>query len=83
VERHGCGRGVRYLLSSSLYAAIDQRGTYTRERGLDHETNNEPLHEHVHENETEGSPLRNLCEVLPALGQVQVQALLQGLKDEG
>jgi ATP-dependent DNA helicase RecG len=50
---------------------------------LDHETNKELLLKHIRENDVEGSPLRDLCEVLPSLARPQVQALLQELKDEG
>jgi ATP-dependent DNA helicase RecG len=83
VERHGHGRGVRYLLSRGLHAALGRRGTYTRQRGLDHETNKELLLKHIRENNAEGSPLHDLREVLPALSGPQVQALLQELRSEG
>lgn len=83
VESHGRGRGVRHLLSRSLYAAIGRRGAYTRKRGLDHETNKELLFKHVRENDADGSPLADLKQVLPSLSAKQVQALLQQLRDEG
>jgi ATP-dependent DNA helicase RecG len=83
VERHGRGRGVRYLLSRGLYAALDRRGTYTRERGLDRQTNKELLCKHIRENDAEGSPWRDLCQVLPALSRSQLQALLHELRGEG
>ena len=82
VERQGRGRGVRYLLSRGFYAALDRRGAYTRERGLDRQTNKELLCKHVRENDVEGSPLRDLCQVLPALSQSQVQVLLHELRGE-
>ncbi|MDN5870858.1 MAG: hypothetical protein L0H73_09100 [Nitrococcus sp.] len=82
VERHGRGRGVRYILSRGLYAALGHRGTYTRERGLDRETNKELLLKHVRDHEADGSPLRDLRQVLPALTASQVQRLLQELRDE-
>jgi ATP-dependent DNA helicase RecG len=83
VERIGRGRGVRYILSRGLYAALGRRGAYTRERGLDHETNKELLFTHIRDNDAEGSPLRDLCDVLPALSRTHVQALLHQLRDEG
>lgn len=83
VESHGHGRGVRHLLSRDLYAAIGKRGAYTRKRGLDHETNKELLFKHIRENNTEGSPLGDLRQVLPALSGKQVQNLLKQLRDEG
>lgn len=81
VERHGRGRGVRYILSRGLYAAMGRRGTYTRERGLDRETNKELLFKHIRENNAEGSPLSDLRQVLPALSAPQVQRLLHELRD--
>lgn len=82
VERHGRGRGVRYILSRGLYAALGQRGTYTRERGLDHETNKALLLQHISQNDAEGCPLAELRQVLPSLTAPQVQGLLQELRAE-
>lgn len=82
VERHGRGRGARYILSKGMYAALGQRGTYTRERGLDHETNKALLVKHIRENDAAGSPLHDLCQVLPALPARHVQRLLQELRAE-
>jgi len=81
VEQHGRGRGIRYLLSRGLYAAIGQRGTYTRERGLDHETNKELLLRHIRDNNADGSPLQDLRQVLPALSAPQIQRLLHELRE--
>jgi ATP-dependent DNA helicase RecG len=83
VERHGRGRGVRHILSRGLYAALGQRGAYTRERGLDHETNKALLFQHISQNDAEGCPLGELRQVLPALSGPQVQGLLQELRSEG
>ncbi|MBK7044101.1 MAG: putative DNA binding domain-containing protein [Rhodanobacteraceae bacterium] len=83
IEQYGRGRGVRYLLSRGLFAAIGRRGSYTRERGLDHETNKELLLKHIRENDADGSPLADLKQVLPALSVSQVQGLLHELRDEG
>lgn len=83
VERHGRGRGVRYILSRGMYAALGQRGAYTRERGLDHETNKALLLKHIRENDEAGSPLSEMCQVLPALPTRQVQRLLEELRNEG
>lgn len=83
VERLGRGRGTRYLLSRGLYAALGKRGAYTRERGLDRSTSKELLLKHIRENDAEGSPVRDLCDVLPALSRRQIRGLLHELKDEG
>ncbi|MCX6879808.1 MAG: hypothetical protein NTW21_39290 [Verrucomicrobia bacterium] len=83
IESQGRGRGTRYHLSRSLYAALGKRGAYTRHRGLDHETNKALLLKHLHENAETGAPLPDLCEVLPALSRASIQRLLSELKQEG
>lgn len=83
VERLGRGRSARYLLSRGLYAALGQRGVYTRERGLDHETNKALLVQHIRDNDVEGCPLADLRQVLPALSVAQVKGLLQELRSDG
>ena len=82
VEKLGRGRGVRYILSRSMYGALGRSGTYTRERGLAHETNKELLLKHIHDNDAQGSALSVLCQVLPDLPARQVQSLLQELRSE-
>ncbi len=83
IERVGRGRGVRLLLSRQFYRHIGQAGVYTRKRGLDRETNKELLLKHIQDNRKEGSQLRELVQVLPALKYVQVQKLLQELRIKG
>jgi predicted HTH transcriptional regulator len=83
VECLGRGRGVRYLLSRELYASIGKKGTYTRRRGLDHETNKALLEKHLRENAIQGAPLFELCQVLPSLSESAVQRLLGELRSEG
>ena len=83
IERTGRGRGVRYLLSRDLYAFLGQKGVYTRQRGLDRETNKALLLKHILDNAQEGSQLSELVQVLPALSSDQVQWLLRELQVEG
>ncbi len=83
IERVGRGRGVRLLLSRRFYRHIGKAGVYTRKRGLDRETNKELLLKHIQDNRKEGSPLKELVQVLPALSYVQVQKLLQALRIAG
>lgn len=83
VERRGAGRGTHYILSRELYGYVGQKGKYTRERGLDHETNKALLLQHISENSTEGSRLAELNQVLPFLSRPAVQRLLQELRGEG
>lgn len=83
LEGQGRGRGVRHHLSRGLYAAIGQRGVYTRRKGLDHETNKALLMQHLAGNPDEGAPLSELCQVLPAQSSSSVQRLLRELRVEG
>lgn len=83
VESVGRGRGRRYMLSHSLYAAIGATGTYTRVRGLDHETNKSLLEQHLRQQGDNGAPLAELRQVLPSISENAVQRLLKELQDQG
>jgi ATP-dependent DNA helicase RecG len=83
IERIGRGRGARYMLSRALYAFLGQGGVYTRQRGLDRETNKALLLKHIQDNAQEGSQLAELIQVLPALSSDQVQWLLRALQADG
>jgi ATP-dependent DNA helicase RecG len=83
IERAGRGRGVRYMLSRDLNAFLGQKGGYTRQRGLDRETNKALLLKHIQDNAQAGSRLQELRQVLPALSRTQVQVLLRELLAEG
>jgi ATP-dependent DNA helicase RecG len=82
LERAGHGRGARFTLSRKFYQFTGRKGTYTRVRGLDRETNKELLLRHLKDNCSEGSPLNELHQVLPGLSIDQVQKLLRELKAE-
>lgn len=82
IEVVGHGKGTRYLLSKRFYQFIGKKGTYTRKRGLDRETNKKLLEKHIEENKKEGSQLRDLIQVLPTLSRPQIQTLLSELKGE-
>ncbi|NQW50202.1 MAG: putative DNA binding domain-containing protein [Rhodospirillales bacterium] len=83
VETVGRGRGTKYILSRSLYAAIGSKGAYTRRRGLDRETNKALLLKHVEDNSSAGARMEELMQVLPALPRGQIQALLRELRADG
>jgi ATP-dependent DNA helicase RecG len=83
VEIIGRGRGVRYILSEALHAALGSKGTHTRKKGLDHETNKALLLKHLSKQKEHGSPLAELRQVLPALPASAVQALMNELREEG
>lgn len=83
VEKIGKGRGTRYLRSRSLYAQLGEKGTYTRKRGLDRETNKELLLRHLRDAGSEGSPMSELVQVLPQLSRRHIGKLLDELRSEG
>lgn len=83
LERVGRGRGIRYMPARRFYRTIGKKAAYTRRKGLDRDTNKALLLQHIRENRKEGSRLRELIQVLPALSYDQVRNLLQELKNEG
>lgn len=83
VEVLGRGKGVRHMLAAALYAALGAKGTYTRKKGLDHETNKALLVKHLKDQGDAGAPLREFRQVLPALPVKAVQQLLDELRNEG
>lgn len=83
VEVMGRGKGTRYMLSQALYAALGAKGTHTRKKGLDHETNKALLLKHLATQGAEGSPLAELRQVLPDLPASAVQSLMQELREAG
>lgn len=82
VEMIGRGRGASYLLGRRFYSAIGERGSYTRRRGLDRDTNKQLLEKHVRENDALGSRMEELRQVLPALSRSQIQVLLREMVED-
>lgn len=82
VESTGRGRGTVYLLSRGFYAALGQKGVYTRKRGLDRETKKALLERHLSDQGNSGATLSELRQVLPSESQAAVQGLLHELKSE-
>jgi ATP-dependent DNA helicase RecG len=82
VETVGRGRGIRYLLSRRFYAAMGQRGAYTRRRGLDRQHNKELLVAHLRDAGDAGSPMSELQQVVPTLSRDQMKRLLDELRRE-
>ncbi|MEZ5395861.1 MAG: ATP-binding protein [Bryobacterales bacterium] len=83
VERVGRGRGVRHVLSRRFYSFLGRTGAYTRQLGLDRQTNKELLLKHIRESDRRGARLQDLQQVLPGLSRPQVQTLLRELRSEG
>jgi ATP-dependent DNA helicase RecG len=79
IERLGRGRGVRLLLSQRFHHHLGKAGVYTRKRGLDRETNKALLVQHIRDNQTIGSRMEELRQVLPTLSRSQIQVLLREL----
>jgi len=82
VETIGRGHGARTILSRSLYRFIGKGGAYTRKKGLDRETRKELLLKHIGESGRDGSPIRELLQVLPDLSRGQVKELVGELASE-
>lgn len=83
IERLGCGRGVRLLLSQRFYRRLGKAGVYTRKRGLDRETNKALLVLHLRKSGETGCPVSELQQVLPAQSRDQLKRLMSELRQEG
>ena len=73
----------KYVLARGLYAAAGKPGVHTRMVGLDRETNKALLLKHIRENGSEGTPFRELQQVLPRQSRNQLQVLMRELYKEG
>lgn len=82
IEIIGRGRGTKYILSRRYYEFAGKKGTYTRKRGLDRETNKALLLKHITDNRKTGCQLNELMQVLPSLSANQVRGLLKQMKAE-
>ncbi|MBN2490020.1 MAG: putative DNA binding domain-containing protein [Planctomycetes bacterium] len=83
IERVGRGRGTRHLLSRRFYRFLGKGGAYTRQRGLDRETNKALLVRHIEDSACSGATLGELQQVLPNLSRDQVRTLLRELRRDG
>lgn len=72
----------KFVLARSLYAAAGKAGVHTRKVGLDRNTDKELLYAHIRSNGENGTPLKELLQVLPGHSRKQVQALTYELRDE-
>ena len=73
----------KYVLARSLYAANGKKGVHTRRIGLDRDTNKELLLKHIRKNGSQGTPFKELQQVLPGLNRGQIQVLMRELRDNG
>jgi len=72
----------KYVLARSMYAATGKSGVHTRIVGLDRETNKELILKHIKKNGNNGTPLKELHQVLPGHARSQIQVLLRELRNE-
>jgi ATP-dependent DNA helicase RecG len=79
IERSGRNK---YVLARKLYAASGKTGVHTRLVGLDREMNKELIFKHIRKNGKEGTPLKELFQVLPGHSRSQIQVLLRELQKE-
>ncbi|MCF7809380.1 putative DNA binding domain-containing protein [bacterium] len=82
VERPEKGKH-HLILSRKYYSHLGEKGTYTRKKGLDKETNKALLLEHIKTYNKEGSTMSEFMQVLPDLSRRQISSLLNNLKNEG
>jgi len=82
IEHISRGRGTRYILSRQFYEFIGKKGLYTREKGLDRETNKILLLKHIQDNQVVGSKMAEFRQVLPSHSRSQIQVLLRELVRE-
>lgn len=72
----------KYVLARSLYTVVGKSGIHTRVAGLDRQTNKELLLMHIRKNGDQGTPFRELQQVLPAHSRGQIRTLLRELRQE-
>lgn len=82
IETVGRGRGTHLMLARRFYSAMGKSGAYTRQKGLDRETNKALLEKHLHDAHPNGCALAELHQVVPQLSEATVQRLLQELRQE-
>ncbi len=73
----------KYVLARSLYAATGKSGVHTRHVGLDRNTNKELLLKHIRQNNEDGTPFKELQQVLPGLDRNQIRVLMRELRKSG
>lgn len=73
----------RYVLARNLYAVAGKSGVHTRVVGLDRETNKELLLKHIRANRDNGTPFKELQQVLPGHTRGQIQVLMRELRADG
>jgi ATP-dependent DNA helicase RecG len=73
----------KLILSRGFYALKGIPGEYTRQRGLDRNTQKALLIQHIKTAGTVGMPFEELAQVLPAASRNKLRVLLRELRSEG
>ena len=72
----------KYVLARSLYIIVGKSGIHTRVVGLDRDTNKELLLKHIRKNGDQGTPFKELQQVLPGHSRGQITTFLRELRRE-
>jgi ATP-dependent DNA helicase RecG len=72
----------KYFLARSFYEVTGKSGVHTRLVGLDRDTNKELILKHIRKNGGNGTPLKELRQVLPGHSRGQIQILLRDMRKE-
>ena len=83
IEKTGRGRGVRHILSRSLYQHMGKTGDSTHRKGLDEGHNQQLVLQHIRNCGSKGATIGEFEQVLPNKTRPQISALLRGLKASG
>ena len=83
IEKTGRGRGVRHILSRSLYQYMGETVDSTHRKGLDEGHNQQLVLQHIRNCGSKGATIGEFEQVLPNKTRPQISALLRGLKASG
>ncbi len=72
----------KFILSKRFYLMTGQKGTYTRKKGLDRETNKQLLLKHITENADHGVKMEEFLQILPEYSRNQIKVLLREIQKE-
>jgi ATP-dependent DNA helicase RecG len=82
LEKTSKSKGFKFILARKFYESIGKQGVYTRKKGLDRDTQKALLLKHIVDNDSRGTPLEELRQILPNLSSRSVQTLVNALKRE-
>jgi ATP-dependent DNA helicase RecG len=78
IEIYSRGKGTKYILTKKYYTYVDQKGVYTRRRGLENIEKKELILKHLR---THGKgKYEEFQQIFPNLSKFQIHSLLKSLK---